>query len=73
MPNCSKCNDTGSIDTGNNEMPCDCPLGATALFNQAGVNGPVTGAELRRHFFNGSPEPIKVGKTNINASELPGR
>ena len=70
MVACKKCNDTGSIDTGNNDLPCDCPAADTALFNTAGVTGPVTGAELKRHFLNGSPEPIDH---DIHASELPGR
>ncbi|MBI4121302.1 MAG: hypothetical protein HY457_03550 [Parcubacteria group bacterium] len=73
MPKCIECGDTGVIETGNNDLPCDCPAGATALFNQAGVDGPVTGAELRRHFFNGSPEPIRTGAQSIPASLLPGR
>ncbi len=73
MANCSKCDDTGVIETGNNDLPCNCPAGETAQFNTAGVEGPVTGAEMRRHFFNGSPEPIFPGQERINASDLPGR
>ncbi|MBI4118314.1 MAG: hypothetical protein HY455_02165 [Parcubacteria group bacterium] len=73
MPKCKACNDTGSIDTGNNDLPCDCPAGAKALFNQAGVTGPVTGAEVRRHFLNDSPEPLRIGAESIPASSLPGR
>ena len=73
MPTCKKCNDTGVIETGNNDLPCDCPKGATALFNQAGVDGLVTGEEIRRHFLNNSPEPIEIGRDNISASSLPGR
>lgn len=73
MPQCTKCNDTGVIETGNNDLPCDCPAGATALFNQAGVEGPVTGAEIRRHFLNSSPEPIMPGRNPIPDSSLPGR
>lgn len=70
---CKKCNDTGVVETGNNDLPCDCPKGDTALFNQAGVSGPVTGAELKRYFFNGCPEPITIGPKDILASDLPGR
>lgn len=44
---CKKCKN-GVIETGNNDLPCDCPLGDTALFNVAGINGPVTGAEIKR-------------------------
>jgi hypothetical protein len=70
---CPKCNDMGTIETGNNDLPCDCPAGDMALFNQAGVIGQVTGKEIRRHFLNGSPEPIEPGKADILASSLPGR
>lgn len=73
MSKCGKCNDTGVIETGNNDLPCDCPAGSTALFNEAGVEGPVTGEEIRRHFLNNSPEPIKTGGNPIPASSLPGR
>jgi hypothetical protein len=71
--NCKKCNDTGVIETGNNDLPCNCPAGEKALFNQAGVDGPVTGAEIKKHFLNSSPEPIKLGGDPIPASSLPGR
>lgn len=54
---CKKCKDTGSIDTGNNDLPCDCPAGRTALFNVAGVAGPVTGEEVKKHYLNTSPQP----------------
>jgi hypothetical protein len=71
---CEKCNDTGVIETGNNDLPCTCPLGKTALFNQAGVEGLVTGEEIERHFLNNSPEPIFIkGTEKLLASELPGR
>lgn len=73
MPKCTNCNDTGVIETGNNDLPCDCPAGATALFNQAGVEGPVTGEEVRRYFLNDSPEPVETGRNPIPASSLPGR
>lgn len=73
MPACKKCNGTGVWETGNNDLPCDCSAGDTALFNEAEVEGPVTGAEIRRHFLNNSPEPIKLGKEKILAANLPGR
>jgi hypothetical protein len=74
MPKCTICNDTGVFETGNNDLPCDCPAGATALFNQAGVDGPITGEQVRRHFLNGSPEPIRIDcRTPIQASDLPKR
>ena len=68
---CSYCNDTGVIETGNNDLPCDCKMGDKALFNDAQVvGGSVTGAEVKRHFLNNSPE--KIEKT-IHISEIPGR
>ena len=73
MPKCKDCNDTGVYETGNNDLPCACPEGATALFNQAGVDGPVTGKEIRLHFLNNSPEPIVFRNKPIMASSLPGR
>mgnify|MGYP001560599678 CR=1 FL=1 len=69
---CTKCNDTGVIETGNNDLPCDCPAGDEALFNEMGVIGPVTGAEVKRYFLNSSPELIEIGR-GIFASDLPGR
>ncbi len=73
MYKCQKCRDTGVIEMGNNDLPCDCIAGSKALFNQAGVEGPVTGTEIRRHFLNGSPEPIRTSRNMIPASDLPGR
>lgn len=72
-PKCKKCNDTGVEETGNNDLPCDCPAGRTARFNVAGVDGQVTGEEIERHFLNNSPQPIKTGRTSVLASRLPGR
>ena len=71
MSNCSKCDDSGVIETGNNDLPCDCEAGNHALFNQAGVDGPITGSQVRRHFLNGSPDPITTGSDNILASSIP--
>ena len=65
MFRCQKCNDTGSIDTGNNDLPCDCPAGDTALFNTCGVIGPVSGSQVKRHFLNNSPDPIRTGPDGI--------
>lgn len=73
MPKCPKCGDTGIIETGNNDLPCNCPAGSKALFNTAGIKGPITGAELREHFYNNPPNPIRTGKKPIPASSLPGR
>ena len=73
MAKCTRCNNTGVIDTGNNDFPCSCPAGRTAQFNVAGVNGLVTGEEVERHFFNGSPEPIEPTAEGIDAASLPRR
>ncbi|MDP3779398.1 MAG: hypothetical protein Q8R30_05145 [bacterium] len=73
MPRCVECGDTGIVETGNNDLPCDCPVGDIALFNEAGVEGLVTGTEIREHFLNNSPDPIRMGRARIRASDLPGR
>lgn len=44
-PSCRRCNDRGVIETGNNDLPCDCPAGDTALFNTE--RGTETGAEIK--------------------------
>ena len=69
---CNRCKG-GLIRIGNNEFMCDCSKGSTVLFNDATVDGLVSGAELRRHFFNGSPEPLNRCDKQIKASSLPGR
>ena len=70
--NCLNCNDTGSLGSGNNDLPCDCSAGDTALFTQAGVRGQVTGRQIKRHFQNNSPEPIRPPQQGeIDASSLP--
>lgn len=73
MHQCGKCQDSGIIETGNNDLPCDCPAGSRARFNVAGVEGDVTGSEVHRHFLNHSPEPIRTDRGPIHASALPGR
>ena len=73
MAACKICDDSGVIETGNNDLPCDCPAGKRAKFNVAGVRGLVSGEEVRRHFLNGSLEPINVGASDIAAESLPGR
>ncbi len=72
-PECKKCGDTGVDKTGNNDLPCGCPAGRKAKFNVAGVEGLVTGEEVRKHFLNSSPEPIPLGRGTIRAEDLPGR
>ena len=47
-PSCGRCRN-GVIETGNNDLPCDCSLGDTALFNDVDFpGGPVTGAVLKQ-------------------------
>ncbi len=59
MPKCRDCNDTGTIKTGNNDIPCQCSAGDMALFNVAG-EGIVRGIEIKRR--NGLPQmPTKLG------------
>jgi hypothetical protein len=70
---CKDCGGRGVIDTGNNELPCSCPAGEAAQFNVAGVQGLVSGKEVKRHFLNSSPEPISPQKDTIDAATLPGR
>lgn len=57
---CLRCKDIGVIDTGNNDLPCNCAAGDTAKFNVAGVKGPITGAEVKRHHLNDSPVPLAI-------------
>jgi len=44
---CPRCKGTGVIDTGNNDLPCDCPAGDTAKFNVAG-RGTMLGRDMRK-------------------------
>lgn len=48
-PKCKKCGDTGIIETGNNDLPCDCLAGNKALFNTAFVDRPITGREFKKY------------------------
>lgn len=57
--NCTKCRDTGVIETGNNDLPCDCAAGDVAQFNVSGV-GQIDGASVKRHHLNNSPEPLLI-------------
>ena len=59
---CSKCNDTGAIKSGDNDLPCDCPAGDKAMFHVAGV-GIITGAVVKKlniSRLNSSPEPKPI-------------
>jgi hypothetical protein len=42
---CPHCKDTGVIETGNNDFPCECPAGDTAIFNLGWEK--ITGKELK--------------------------
>ncbi len=44
---CPDCGGSGVIETGNNDLPCDCPAGDAAVFNVSGM-GRVRGSELKR-------------------------
>jgi hypothetical protein len=60
MPNCEDCKDTGVIETGNNDLPCHCPAGRTALFNTA--DDPLTGLDIimrRKTPLPKWPEPVQ--------------
>ena len=73
MASCDKCKDTGVIETGNNDFPCNCSTGDATLFNVTNVVGPVTGVEIKKHFLNNSPEPLVLGPEPVLASNLPDR
>lgn len=45
---CTQCDDTGVIETGNNDLPCtNCTAGRDVVFNTC--DGPMTGAEAIKH------------------------
>jgi hypothetical protein len=47
-PKCKKCNDNGYLETDDTDLPCECLAGDTALFKVTGVEGHITGAEIRK-------------------------
>ncbi len=53
--NCPECNDSGVIETGNNDLPCDCPAGDRAKFNVAG-RGVQTGRQVKDSYPRDSDE-----------------
>lgn len=63
--NCKHCKDTGIIETGNNDLPCDdCPAGDTAIFNTVGGRK-LTGAEVRNTY-----NPVRlVGRRYVMTPE----
>lgn len=47
-PACPHCSDSGVVETGNNDLPCEhCPKGDTAVFYVAGQSSPIDGAQLK--------------------------
>lgn len=56
MQNCSKCNNTGVIDAGNEIIPCECPNAK---------NGPFSEEELWNHFAGRGKIPDWLSKTNL--------
>lgn len=57
MAPCKECNGTGMDDSGNNDMPCDCQAGDTAIFNVAG-RGQVSGATLKKEWEDLRKAPL---------------
>jgi hypothetical protein len=49
---CKKCRDTGIIETGNNDLACDCPKGDKAMFNIAGDPTPRSGRWCKQNLYN---------------------
>lgn len=50
---CSYCKDTGYIETGNNDLPCEkCYRGSEALFNVSYSRYPVKGKDLIKSNYN---------------------
>jgi hypothetical protein len=45
---CRRCGGSGVIETGNNDLPCDCPAGDKAVFNVSGFYRPLTGKEIKK-------------------------
>lgn len=70
VPVCGKCRN-GVIETGNNDLPCDCPLGDTARFNtvdSAGRGVTISGAALRQTFVpQRNPAAAGIGKVGMGS------
>jgi hypothetical protein len=62
---CNKCGDTGIIETGNNDLPCDCPKGKLAEFNVAGLDV-VLGAFVSINIVPATEGICVGGKMNEN-------
>ena len=53
---CRACSGSGVIETGNDDLPCECTAGDEAIFNLAGI-GRVTGREVKLHYLNAPEDP----------------
>ena len=71
MASCIKCKDTGVLNGGSKKFPCTCIAGDKAQFHVSGVDGPIPGNLVKRHFLNNSPDPIYIDPNiQINADVL---
>ena len=73
VPTCDTCKDTGVVKKKEINVPCGCSIGDATLFCYPGVEGAVTGMEIKSHFLEDAPEPIKLSGRTILATELPER
>lgn len=48
-PKCERCKDTGRIYINKEDWPCDCRAGDHTLFSVPGVDGGLTGIEMRKY------------------------
>lgn len=70
LAKCRECGDTGIIETGNNDIPCECPAGDTAvLFNAVG-GIQQTGKEVRAEFAANAGERKRVVDELIHKSAI---
>ncbi len=53
---CPECKDSGVIETGNNDLPCDCPAGDKAVFNTC--DGQVTGRSIKKGWEDRARAPL---------------
>jgi hypothetical protein len=71
---CSKCNDTGVIVTGNNDLPCTCEAGDTARFNSWNsdkqMTETVSGAQLKKE-LNYNSSTVVVPSLQSPPSKIP--
>jgi hypothetical protein len=70
MKICRRCKGTGVIETGNNDLPCDCPAGDKHMFNSAWHDQPVSGKELREHPYGLNKTPEEVVDMEVQRLEI---